>query len=136
MSLSVFLSFCFSSSKHNIVQLLKYTRVEFISIKLPWEDQIKLGKHKIILVFRKVTQLVVSDLGDRKKKEKNSKSKTTALAYFNNLKKKQQDQGGKNWCYTQKVLFQWQSQISELLRSILKILSFWNQFWIILCLLW
>ena len=106
MSLSVFLSFCFSSSKHNIVQLLKYTRVEFISLKLPWEDQIKLGKHKIILVFRKVTQLVVSDLGDRKKKEKNSKSKTTALAYFNNLKKKQQDQGGKNWCYTQKVLFQ------------------------------
>ena len=29
----------------------------------------------------------------------------------------------------------WQSQISELLHSVLKILNFWNKFWII-CLLW
>ena len=34
------------------------------------------------------------------------------------------------------VLCNWQSQISELLRSVLKILSFRNKFWIILCLLW
>ena len=33
--------------------------------------------------------------------EKISKSKTTTLTYFDNLKKKQQDQGGKNWYDTQ-----------------------------------
>ena len=38
-------------------------------------------------------------IGDRKKKEKNSKSESTSLTYFDNLKKKQQDQGSKNWCY-------------------------------------
>ena len=42
-----------------------------------------------MLLFENVTQLDVCDLGDRKKKEKNSKSKTTALAYFDNLKMKQ-----------------------------------------------
>ena len=43
----MFLSFCVSSSKHNIILLLKYTCVEFISIKLLWESQIKkLEKHK------------------------------------------------------------------------------------------
>ena len=36
-----------------------------------------------------------------KKTEKISNSKTTTLTYFDNLKKKQQDQGGKNWYYTQ-----------------------------------
>ena len=36
-------------------------------------------------------------IGGRKNKEKISKSKTTTLTYFHNLKKKQQDQGGKNW---------------------------------------
>ena len=34
----------------------------------------------------------------KKKKEKISESKTTTLTYFDNLKKKQQDQGSKNWC--------------------------------------
>ena len=38
-------------------------------------------------------------IGGRKKKEKNSKSETATLTYFDNLKKKQQDQGGRNWCY-------------------------------------
>ena len=38
-------------------------------------------------------------ISGRQKKEV-SKSKTTSLTYFNNLKKKQQDQGGKTWCYT------------------------------------
>ena len=40
-------------------------------------------------------------IGGCKKTEKISKSKTTT---FDNLKKKQQDQGKKNWYYTQKVL--------------------------------
>ena len=34
--------------------------------------------------------------------EKISKSKTTTLTYFDNLKKKQQDQGDKNWHFTQR----------------------------------
>ena len=49
------------------------------------------------------------------------------LAYDANFKKKQQDQGGKNWRYTN-ILSHRQSQISELLRSALKILSFWINF--------
>ena len=40
----------------------------------------------------------------RKNKEKISKSKTTTLTYFDNLKKKQQDQGGKNWFQTENFM--------------------------------
>ena len=36
-------------------------------------------------------------IGGHKKTQKISKGKTTTLMYFDNLKKKQQDQGGKNW---------------------------------------
>ena len=36
-----------------------------------------------------------------KKKEKISESRTTTLTYSDNLKKKQQDQGSKNWYYTE-----------------------------------
>ena len=61
----------------------------------------KVGKTKNTLVFEKVTQLVVRALVAVRKQKKNSKSKTTTLTYFDNLKKKQQDQGGKNWFYTQ-----------------------------------
>ena len=43
-------------------------------------------------------------IGGHKKKAKISKSKTTILAYFDNLKKKQQNQGGKNWCYTESFM--------------------------------
>ena len=43
-------------------------------------------------MFEKVTQLV----GGRKKEEKISKCKTTTLTYFDNLKNKQQYQGGEN----------------------------------------
>ena len=39
-----------------------------------------------------------------RKKEKISKSKTTALMYFDNLGKKQQDQGSKNWSYTESFM--------------------------------
>ena len=38
------------------------------------------------------------------RKIKISKSKTTTLTYFDNLKKKQQDQGGKDWCYTKSFM--------------------------------
>ena len=38
------------------------------------------------------------------RKIKISKSKTTTLTYFDNLKKKQQDQGGKGWCYTKSFM--------------------------------
>ena len=40
-------------------------------------------------------------IGGRKKEGKISKSKTTTLTYFNSLKKKQQDQGGKSLCCTE-----------------------------------
>ena len=49
-------------------------------------------------MFKKVT---CKGIGGCKKTEKISKSKTTTLTYFDNLKKKQQDQGGKSWYYTQ-----------------------------------
>ena len=40
-------------------------------------------------------------IGGRKREKKISKSKTTTLTYFDSLKKKQQDQGSKNWCCTE-----------------------------------
>ena len=55
-------------------------------------------------MFEKVTQLVARALVAVRKKEKISKSKITALTYFDNLKKKQQDQGSKNWCYTESFM--------------------------------
>ena len=82
----MFLSFCFSSSKHNIL-LLKQTCVEFISIKIGKTQNSSVQKS--YSTSRKGT-------GGRKKKEKN-RNKTTTLEYFDNLKKKQL--GGKNWCY-------------------------------------
>ena len=50
-------------------------------------------------MFEKVTQLVVRALV-AVRKQKNTKSKTTTLTYFDKLKKKQQDQDGRNWYYT------------------------------------
>ena len=126
----MFLSFCFSSSKHNVILLLKYTCVEFISIKQPRKNHIKHGKNNY--PSRK-------GVGGPKEKRKKLKSKTPTLRYFDNLKKKQRDQGGKNWCYTQSfksltsniITSYLSSQISELLHSVLKILSSWNKFWTI-----
>ena len=43
-------------------------------------------------------------IGGCKKEEKISKSKTTTLTYLDSLKKKQQDQGAKNWCCTEHFL--------------------------------
>ena len=60
----------------------------------------KVGKTQNILGFKKVTQLVLRALV-AVKKQKITKSKTTTLTYFDKLKKKQQDQDGRNWYYTQ-----------------------------------
>ena len=43
-------------------------------------------------------------IGGRKNKENISTSKTTTLTYYYNLKKMQQDQGGKNWCQTENCM--------------------------------
>ena len=132
---NVFLSFCFSSTKHNIILLLKYTCVEFISIKLPWENQIKnYQKHKIILQFTKVTKLVTRALVAKRKNGKISKSKTTTLTFFIIWKRSNKIKAVKTGV-TLNILCQWQSQISVLLLSVLKVLSFWNNFLIIQCLL-
>ena len=61
-------------------------------------------KHTIILVFKKVTQLVARALVAIRKKKKNRKSKTTTMAFLYNLKKKQPYQGGKNWCCTESFM--------------------------------
>ena len=100
----MFLTFCFSSSKHNIILLLKYTCVEFVSIKLQWKNQIKKVEKHNHLSVRKIYLTSRKGIGDSKKKQKNSKSKTTTLTYFGNLKKKQQDQGGKGWCHTKRFM--------------------------------
>ena len=60
----------------------------------------KVGKKQNTLGFKKVTQLVLRALV-AVKKQKITKSKTTTLTYFDKLKKKQQDQDGRNWYYTQ-----------------------------------
>ena len=134
LSLNIFLSFCVSSSKHNIILLLKYTCVEFISIKRLWENQIKkLEKHKYHS-FRKKISTSHKGIGGRKKK---SKVKVKPPYWYfliiwkisNNIEAVKTGHTLKSLCY-------WRSQILELLHSILKILSFWNKFWIILCLLW
>ena len=88
------------SSKQNIIQLLKHRCVEFISIKLPTMEKSnkkkrKTEKHTIILVFEKWNSTSRTGTGGCNKKEVISNSKTTALTYFDMLKKKQQDQGSK-----------------------------------------
>ena len=81
--------------QNNVILLLNNTCVEFISIKLPWEHQIK--KLQNYPSVRKSYSTSSKAIGGCKNKEK-IKSKTTTLTYFDNLKKKQQDQAGKNWC--------------------------------------
>ena len=61
-------------------------------------------KHNKYSSVRKSYSTSRKGIGGRKEKEKISKSKITALTYFDNLKKKQQDQGGKNWCYTESFM--------------------------------
>ena len=64
----------------------------------------KIGKAHSYLVFEKVTQLVARALVAIKRK-KISKSKTTTMTFLYNLKKKQQYQGDKSWCYTESFMF-------------------------------
>ena len=59
----------------------------------------KQEKHKKYSRVRKSYSTIRKGIGGPKKKEKISKSETTTLTYFDNLKKKQQDQGSKNWCF-------------------------------------
>ena len=130
----MFLSFCFSSSKHNIILLLKYICVESISIKLPWKNKSKTSKNtKNILVFEKVTQLVARALVAVRQKKKLVKVKSQHWRILIIWKRSNKIKAVKTGV-TLKVLCHSQSQISELLRSALKILSVWNRFWIMLCL--
>ena len=61
-------------------------------------------------------------IGGRKKKEVISKSKTTALTYFDKLKKKQQDQGGK-YFYFSFICELWSNGNFVCIRSILPSLT-------------
>ena len=76
------------------------------------------------------------DIGGHKKREQSSKNKTTTLMDFDNLKKKQQDQGGKSWCYTENLM---SVTISNLRTTALyfenKLLKQFAKFWI-MCLFW
>ena len=65
----------------------------------------KIGKAHSYPSFRKSYSTSCKSIGGHKKKEKISKSKTTTMTFLYNLKKKQQYQGGKNWCYTESVMF-------------------------------
>ena len=76
---------CFKNRKKG---LLKYTCVEFISIRLPWENQIKKRKNYYPSVQKRYSTSR-KGTGGHKEKEQNSKTKTTKLMYFDNLKKKQ-----------------------------------------------
>ena len=54
---------------------------------------------------QKIGKASCKSIGGHKKKEKISKSKTTTMTFLYNLKKKQQYQGDKNWCYTESFMF-------------------------------
>ena len=91
-------------------------------------------KNTIILVFEKVIQLVARALVTVRKKIKVVKVKSQHWRILKIWKRSNKIKVVKMGV-TLKVLCQWQSQNSELLRSVLKILSFRNKFWVILCLL-
>ena len=59
----------------------------------------KQERHKKYPSVRKSYSTSRKGIGGRKEKEKISKSKTTTLTRFDNLKKRQQDQDGKNWLH-------------------------------------
>ena len=131
LSLNVLLSFCFSLLKHNIILFLKYTCVEFISIKLPWKNQIKkVEKYLIILVFDNFTQLVTKALVAIRKKKKFLKMKPQHWHILIIWKRSNKIKAVKTGV-TLKVLCHWQSQISELLCCFENI-KLLNKFWVIL----
>ena len=135
MSLKLFLYFCFSSSKHNISLLLKYISVEVISIKLPLENKSKNRKNKKNCIVQKSYSTSCKGIGDHKKMEKIVKVKPQHWHILIIWKRRNKIKAVKTGV-TLKVLCHCQSQNLEPLHSVLKILSFWNRFWIILCLLW
>ena len=77
-------------------------RVYFV--KLPWDNKSKSRENTKNSSVRKSYSTSRKGIGGRKEKEKISKSKTTTLMHFDNLKKRQQDQDGKNWCYTESFM--------------------------------
>ena len=87
----------------------------------------KIGKIHNYPSFWKVTKLVARALVAIRRKKKLVKPQhwhfCIILKRSNNIKAVKTG-------VTLKVLCYWQSQISELLRSVLEILSFWNKFWI------
>ena len=85
----------FSHHQNNIL-LLKHGCVEFHSIKLPTmgKSNQKTGKTCNYPCVWKSYSTSCKSIGGSKKRVI-SYSKTTILTYFDNLKKKQQDQGGK-----------------------------------------
>ena len=144
-----YLSFC-SSSKHNIILLLKHGSVEFFSIKLltMGKSNQKIGKIRNYSCVRKSYSTTRKGIGDRKERVI-SYSKTTMLTYFDKLKKKQQDQGGRYFCFSirNKLWTNDYSTISNLrdylfkhileqVSSVLTILSSWNKCLIIIYFLW
>ena len=65
--------------------LLKYICLEFIYIKLPWDNKSKSRKNKKYSSVRKSYSTSRKGIGGRKEKEKISKSKTTTLTYFDKV---------------------------------------------------
>ena len=126
----MFLSFCFSSSKHNISLLLKYISLEFISIKLPLENKSKNRKNKKYII-RKSYSASCKSIGGCKKTEKIIKVKPQHWHILIIWKRRNKIKAVKTGV-TLKGLCHWQSQNLGLLHSVLKILNFWNRFWVIL----
>ena len=123
LSLNVFLSLFFIiETLHYSISEIHMCRVYFHQDTMGKSNQ-KIGKTHNYPSVQQCYSTSHKGIGGHKKQEKISKSKTTTLAYFDNLKKKQQDQGSKNWCYTESFMSLTISN-SELLHSASKILNF------------
>ena len=140
------------SSKHKIIVFLKHRCVVFISIKLLTmsKSNPKIRKTRNYPCAWKSYSTSRTGIAGHKKKELIIKtvkvnSKTATLSYFDKWEKKQQDQGGKYFFFIHKstliersfyhLQFKWDYLVKNILlqvRSVLKMLSFWNKFWIII----
>ena len=90
----------------------------------------KWKKHTIILVFEKGFQQVARALVALRKRKKKH---ILVLAYDANFKKKQQDQGGKNWRYTKHFMSLTISNLTTTafcFENIKLLNKFWIIFWI------
>ena len=129
VSLNVLLSFCFSSSKHNISLLLKYISVEFISIKLPLKNKSKNRKNKKYSLVWKSCSTCCKGIHGHKKMEKLVNVKPQhwhILIIWDKIKAVK----------TGVTLMS--LTISKLRTTVFYFenISFLNRFWIMLCLLW